>query len=82
MEFSPRNVAAETAALVEEAIAHAERSKSWTADRAGIPRTSFYRKLNRGKPNCFTTAELAAIARALGVMPSTLYPHDPEQVAA
>lgn len=58
--------------LIENQIRVAERTKKWTADRAGIPETTFRRKLRAGAD--FTVGEVARIAKALGISPSELLP--------
>lgn len=61
-----------TAALVAEALAQAERSVSWVAEKAGMASSTLHRKL-RGTRD-FTTGEVASIAEALGIQPSDLLP--------
>lgn len=62
----------ETIILIEAAMTAAERTKTWTAAKAGIPPTTFQRKLREGAS--FTVPEVARIAKALGVHPSELLP--------
>jgi DNA-binding phage protein len=52
----------------------AERSKNWTALKAGLSPTTFQRKLNH--EGDFTINELTRIARALGVHPASLLPKE------
>lgn len=61
-----------TVALIVDAMKRADRSKKWTAERAGIANATFLRKL-RGDTE-FTVSEVARVARALGVRPVTLLP--------
>ena len=61
-----------TADLVIEALEQAERSASWVAEKAGIAPSTLRRKLKGTRD--FTTGELAQIAAALGVRPSSLLP--------
>lgn len=68
METKPNEVGE----LVKAAIIAAERTKTWTARKAGIARNTFSRKLN-GHVD-FTVPELARIAKVLGIAPSTLLP--------
>lgn len=62
----------EVAELVTKAMLEAERSRKWTADKSGMNYTTFVRKLNGGPD--FTIPELARIAKALRIEPSTLLP--------
>lgn len=62
----------EAADLIICAMRTAERSKKWTAAKAGIALTTFMRKLHGGGD--FTLSELARIAHALGVKPADLLP--------
>ena len=64
----------ETAAAVDDAMKLAERSRKWTADKSGIPISTFTRKLAGGAD--FTVGELARVARVLNVHPSTLLPSE------
>lgn len=57
---------------IEQAINAAERTRAWVARKALIPPTTFGRKMDG--VGDFTLAELARIARALGVEPYTLLP--------
>lgn len=66
--------------LILHQIRKAERTKKWTAERAGIPQTTFNRKLRDGAD--FTVGEVARIARALGISPVDLLPPEFRQVAA
>lgn len=61
-----------TAERVRDAMEVAERSKSWTASKVGIPIATFSRKA-QGHTD-FTLTELMKIARALNVEPSALLP--------
>jgi lambda repressor-like predicted transcriptional regulator len=61
-----------TASLIAEALERAERSVSWVAEKAGMAPSTLRRKL-RGTRD-FTTGEVASIADALGVSPSSLLP--------
>lgn len=63
-----------TSELVTAAMQTAERSKRWTAEKAGIALTTFHRKLRGGAD--FTVPELSRIAKALGVRPSSLLPEE------
>ena len=60
--------------LIRDAIKAAGRSQRWTAEAAGIPHTTFQRKLD-GHTD-FYLGEIRRIARALGVTPSVLTPAD------
>jgi len=62
----------EVADKVASAILRAERSKKWTADRAGIAVTTFTRKVN-GHAD-FTITELITIAHVLGIEAWQLVP--------
>lgn len=62
----------ETAGLITDAMRVAERSKTWTAGKAGLALSTFDRKLRGGGD--FTVGEVARIARALQVHPSSLLP--------
>ncbi|KQR90986.1 MAG: helix-turn-helix transcriptional regulator [Microbacterium ginsengisoli] len=64
------NQATTVAEIIAAAIVRADRSQKWVAERAGIPLTTFRRKLRGG--NAFTVAEVIAIALALGVDPADL----------
>lgn len=64
--------AQEVADKVAAAILRAGASKSSVASSAGIPSTTFGRKINGHVE--FTFGELLRIAEALGVSPSTLTP--------
>lgn len=68
------DTAQETAARVESAMQTAERSKKWTAEKAGIPVSTFNRKLAGGGE--FTIGELLRIAHALSVAPFSLLPEE------
>lgn len=57
---------------INEAIRTAERSKKWTAEKSGIPLSTFLRK-TRGFGD-FTVSEIARVARALGIHPAELLP--------
>lgn len=52
----------------------AERSRKWTAVKAGFSYSTFERKLNRGGD--FTLPEVARIAKALGCHPMDLLPDE------
>ena len=65
-------ITAETADKVAAAITRSPHSKSSVAQAAGIPYTSFTRKIN-GHTD-FTVPELARVAKVLGVPPSSLLP--------
>ena len=72
-----------TAHIVADAISQADRSVAWVADKAGMAPTTLRRKLSGTRD--FTTGELAMIAQALGVHPSSLlHPefHEPGSEAA
>ena len=58
--------------LIESQMRKADRTRKWTADRAGIPETTFRRKLRGGAD--FTVSEVARIARALGIAACDLLP--------
>lgn len=72
-----------TAGRVRAAMDAAERSKKWTAEKAGIPIATFMRKAQGHRD--FTLTELSKIAAALTVEPSALIPdefaHDKAEVA-
>jgi len=59
---------------VAEAIEKAERSKKWTAEKAGMADVTLRRKLRGGGD--FTVSELARIAHALSIHPSELLPDE------
>lgn len=61
-----------TSELINSAIKTAERTKKFTAEKAGIPVSTFLRKLN-GYTD-FTVGEVARIARALDVPAGSLLP--------
>ena len=61
----------DVASRIQEAMQEAERSASWTATKAGIPVSTFRRKLNRG--SAFTVGEVAQVARALDIDPVGLF---------
>lgn len=69
MDHSP---AQETADKVAATILRTGRSKASVAADAGIPQTTFGRKINGHVE--FTFSELLRIANALGVSPSTFTP--------
>lgn len=71
--------AAETATAIVQAIEDAERSKKWTAEKAGIPITTFLRKC-RGFGD-FTVGEVARVAKALDRRPSDLLPQSFRDIA-
>lgn len=60
--------------LIEGQIRKADRTRKWTAERAGIPETTFRRKLRAGAD--FTVGEVARIAKALSISPSELLPSE------
>lgn len=60
--------------LIRAVIESTGRTQRWTADTAGIPHTTFHRKLNGDTD--FKLREIRRIARALGVKPSALVPED------
>lgn len=64
----------DSATRVIAAMMTAERSKKWTATKAGFSYSTFERKLNRGGD--FTMTELARIANALNCTPMDLLPDD------
>lgn len=69
---------------IAAAITKRERTKKWTAQKAGIPESTFLRKL-AGHTD-FTIGELARVASALSVPPASLLPsefilEDAEQIA-
>lgn len=66
------DVRREVASAVLLELNRADRTKRWLSQRAGIPYSTLDRKLN-GHVD-FTFTELAEIARALDVPPSTLTP--------
>lgn len=66
------NTATDTAGLILAAMGAADRSKKWTAEKSGIPVSTFLRKV-RGFGD-FTIREVANVAQALGVHPSDLLP--------
>ncbi|WP_045296060.1 helix-turn-helix domain-containing protein [Microbacterium trichothecenolyticum] len=63
-----------TPARIESARLKVDRTKKWVAEQAGIAVSTFLRKL--AGHGDFTISELARIARALGVHPSTLLPSE------
>ncbi|WP_341935302.1 helix-turn-helix transcriptional regulator [Microbacterium sp. LWO14-1.2] len=66
------SIAQELADKVAASILRAGRSKTSVAAAAGIPGTTFNRKINGHVE--FTMGELVRIARVLEVAPSTLTP--------
>ena len=58
--------------LIEAAMAAEDRTRAWTARKAGIPHATFHRKMQGG--TAFTLPELARIARALNRHPADLLP--------
>lgn len=58
--------------LIKVQISKADRTRTWTAKRAGIPETTFRRKLRAGAD--FTVGEVARIAQALDISPADLLP--------
>ena len=67
-------------ARIAAAMKTAERSSKWTAEKSGIPETTFRRKVS-GHVD-FTVTELDRIARALSVSPLDLLPASMLSVAA
>lgn len=63
-----------TADLIEEARVTKDRSRRWTAEKAGMALSTFNRKLNGGPD--FTISETRRVALALEVPPYTLLPSD------
>ena len=63
-----------TATLIAKAIQEAERTRKWTADKAGIADATLRRKLAGGTD--FTTNEVIRVAKALGVHPADLLPSE------
>jgi len=57
---------------ISAAITRADRTRAWVARNAGIPATTFGRKLNGD--TSFTVRELARIAQVLGIKESDLLP--------
>lgn len=66
--------------LIRNAIKRTGRSQRWTAERAGIPHTTFQRKLD-GHTD-FYIGEIRRIAHVLGVKPSALMPSDLREAVA
>lgn len=67
----------EVATLVTKAMLEAERSRKWTAEKAGMSYTTFVRKLNGGPD--FTIGEISRIALvlrvdAIGLLPAEFHP--------
>lgn len=62
----------EIAHNIQKAIDEAERSKKWTAEKAGIALSTFHRKMNGGAE--FTIEELMRIADVLNTRPVNLLP--------
>lgn len=58
--------------LIRAAIRTADRTKKWTAEKSGIPTSTFHRKL-AGHTD-FTVREIANIAQVLAVSPASLLP--------
>lgn len=69
-----------TADQIVEAIRVAERPYTWVADKAGFSPATLRRKLHGGSD--FTVSEVARIARALNVKPSSLLPEEFRDSAA
>jgi hypothetical protein len=59
---------------ISDAIDTAERSRKWTAVKAGIPATTFARKLDGFGD--FTVSEVWRIAKALELAPGDLLPDE------
>lgn len=68
----------ETVNKIKKAMVLADRSQAWTARRAGIPSTTFDRKLRCASP--FTIPEVWRIAEALNIPPVEILPSDLERV--
>ena len=66
------SVAKEIADKVAASILRAERSKASVASAAGIPQTTFTRKINGHTE--FTFSELLKIAEVLAISPSAFAP--------
>lgn len=59
---------------ISDAIDTAERSRKWTAEKAGIPATTFARKLDGFGD--FTISEIWRISQALELAPADLLPDE------
>lgn len=70
---NPKSVSQHTTPeRIESAMTAEDRTKKWTAEKSGIPYTTFLRKLaGYGE---FTIGEIARIARALSIDPASLLP--------
>jgi hypothetical protein len=68
------NTNTDASQIIFQAILDAERSQQWVANKAGIPVTTFRRKL-QGQAD-FYLGEVANIAVALNLNPSDLLPAD------
>ena len=64
----------ETITLIQSAIEADDRTRAWTARKAGISITTFNRKMQGGAP--FTLPELARIASVLNRHPADLLPSE------
>lgn len=62
------------AARIIAAMKAADRSRTWTATKAGIPATTFARKLDHNGD--FTVSEVFNIATALELAPADLLPDE------
>lgn len=71
---NPNTAAERTGAAVAAALVTAGKSKSWVAERTGIPYSTLGRKIIGGTE--FTISELLTIAEVLGVSPASLLPSD------
>lgn len=69
-----QTTAERTGAQVAAAMVTAGKSKTWVAERTGIPYSTLGSKIV-GRSE-FNISELLAVATALGVHPSTLMPAD------
>lgn len=68
------NTNQETSTKVAKAIQEAERTVTWTAEKAGMTPKTIQRKLRGGSP--FNVDELARIADALRISPLDLLPSE------
>lgn len=80
MDTNPNPPSDSVPGLILDQMRKADRTKKWTADRAGIPETTFRRKLRGGAD--FTVGEVARIAKALSISPGELLPPEFKKEAA
>lgn len=81
--FHMDHITSAEVALIKSLMDEEDRAEAWVADKAGLARSTFHRKMRGGSD--FTIVELYRIATALGRHPSELLPEqfrEPEQAQA